>query len=124
MLTASEALEFARRHVEVWNSHDLEAIVDLYTEDAELYSPLAALLQGEPAVRGRAALREYFERGLAKYPDLRFEIADVFRCQFSVTIHYYGAGRKRVAEVLFLRLGHASDHKIERVLAHYLCEPG
>lgn len=120
MLTAGEALEFARRHVALWNEHDLEAILDLYSEDAELVSPLAASLQGQPTLRGRAELRDYFRRGLAKFPDLRFEIIDVFRCQSSVTIHYYGAGRSRVAEVMFLR----PDHKIERVFAHYLCEPG
>jgi hypothetical protein len=120
MLTDAEALEFARKHVEVWNSHDLDAIVELYTEDAELVSPLAGQLAGDSALRGRAALREYFARGLAKYPDLTFEIIDVFRCQASVTIHYYGAGRKRVAEVVLLR----DDHKIERVFAHYLCAAG
>jgi ketosteroid isomerase-like protein len=120
MLTAGEALEFARRHVAVWNAHDLEAILDLYSEDAELVSPLAASLQGQSTIRGRAELRAYFERGLAKYPDLRFEIIDVFRCQSSVTVHYFGAGRNRVAEVMFL----SADHRIERVFAHYLCEPG
>jgi hypothetical protein len=120
MLTSAEALEFARRHVEVWNGHDLEAILNLYSEDAELVSPLAASLAGQPTIRGRAELRDYFGRGLAKYPDLRFEIIDVFRCHSSVTIHYYGAGRNRVAEVMFLR----ADHKVERVFAHYLCEPG
>lgn len=118
MITAAEALEFARRHVEVWNQHDLEAILDLYSDDAELVSPLAASLKDAPTIRGRAALRDYFARGLAKYPELRFEIIDVFRCQSSITIHYYGAGRNRVAEVMFLR----ADHKIERVFAHYVCE--
>jgi hypothetical protein len=117
MLTDAEALEFARRHVEVWNAHDLDAIVDLYTETAELVSPLAASLGGDPAIRGREALREYFARGLEKYPELKFEIIDTFRCQSSVTVLYYGAGRKRVAEVMFLR----DDHKVERVFAHYLC---
>ena len=120
MLTAAEALEFARRHVEIWNARDLDAILDLYSDDAELVSPLAASLKGEPTLRGREALRDYFCRGLTNYPDLRFEIIDVFLCQSSVTIHYYGAGRKRVTEVMFLR----ADHKIERVFAHYLCEPG
>jgi hypothetical protein len=120
MLTAVEALQFAKRHVEVWNGHNIDAILDLYCEDAELVSPLAASLQGEPTIRGRAALRDYFSRGLAKYPNLCFEIIDVFRCGSSVTIHYYGAGRNRVAEVVFL----TAEHKIERVFAHYLCEVG
>jgi hypothetical protein len=119
MLTDAEALEFATKHVEIWNSHDLDAIVDLYTDTAELVSPMAAALSGDPVIRGRAALREYFARGLEKYPELEFEIIEVFRCRSSVTVLYFGAARKRVAEVMFLR----DDHKIERVFAHYLCAP-
>lgn len=119
MLNDAEALEFGQKHVAVWNSHDLEAIVELYTETAELLSPLARALSGGPVIRGRAALREYFTRGFEKYPELTFEIIDTFRCQSSVTLLYYGAGRKRVAEVMFLR----NDCKIERVFAHYVCMP-
>ncbi|MET0793592.1 MAG: nuclear transport factor 2 family protein [Polyangiaceae bacterium] len=120
MLDDAEALEFGRKHVQVWNRHDLDAIVEQYTETAELVSPLANVLRGDSTIRGRAALREYFARGLEKYPELEFEIIDTFRCQASVTLLYYGAGRKRVAEVMFLR----EDHKIERVFAHYLCASG
>ena len=120
MLSDAESLEFARKHVEIWNSHELVAIVELYTETAELVSPLAASLSGASEIRGRAALREYFARGLEKYPDLKFEIIDTFRCQSSVALLYYGAGRRRVTEVMFLR----NDHKIERVFAHYSCVQG
>ena len=119
MLTDAQALEFARKHVEVWNSHDLDAIIELYAETAELVSPLAGSLTGERELRGRAALRAYFARGLEKYPDLKFEIIDTFRCQSSVAILYWGAGRRRVTEVMFL----GEDHKIERVFAHYECVP-
>jgi hypothetical protein len=115
----AEALEFARTHVETWNTHDLDAIVALYAESAEHVSPLAASLRGEAGLRGHEAPREYFAQGLAKYPELRFEIVRVFRCQSSVTIVYYGAGRKLVAEVMHLGPG----HKIEHVYAHYLCTP-
>ena len=120
MLTDAEALEFATKHVEVWNSHDLDAIVELYSETAELVSPLAASLSGDAVIRGRAALRAYFARGLERYPDLTFEMIETFRCQSSVTLLYYGAGRRRVAEVMFLR----DDRKIERVHAHYSCAQG
>ena len=120
MLSDAESLEFARKHVEIWKSHELDAIVELYTETAELVSPLAASLSGASEIRGRAALREYFARGLEKYPDLKFEIIDTFRCQSSVALLYYGAGRRRVTEVMFLR----NDHKIERVFAHYSCVQG
>ena len=118
MIDDAAALEFAKHHVETWNTHDLDAILNLYSETAELVSPLAAALHDSATLSGHATLRAYFARGLAKYPDLCFELIDTFRCQSSVTLLYYGAGRKRVAEVMFLR----EDGKIERVFAHYLCE--
>jgi hypothetical protein len=115
----AEALQFARKHVDAWNSHDLDAIVGLYGESVELVSPMAASLAGDASVRGHKALREYFAKGLKKFPDLRFELLSTFLCESSVTLLYYGAGGKLVAEVMFL----ASDHKIERVFAHYICLP-
>lgn len=113
----AQALAFARKHVETWNSHDLEAILAMYSESAELYSPLAASLRGDAAVRGREALREYFVAGLQKYPELRFELVDTFLCQSSVTLLFKGAGGRLVCEVLFVD----ATGKVERVFAHYRC---
>jgi hypothetical protein len=115
-----EAIRFAEKHVATWNTHDLDAIALLYAESAELVSPLAAALTGAPVVRGRAALRAYFARGLEKYPDLRFELVDTFRCVSSVSLLFRGAGGRLVTEVL-----HLDEHgKIERVYAHYRCAAG
>lgn len=116
-MDAAEALRFAEKHVATWNSHDLDAIMELYAEGAELISPLAASLMGEPVVRGRQALRAYFARGLAKYPELRFELVDTFSCVSSVTLLFWGAGGRLVAEVMHLD----ARGKIERVFAHYRC---
>lgn len=117
-MDAAAAIRFAEKHVATWNSHDLEAILKMYAQEAELYSPLAARLRGDPAVRGRAALREYFAQGLAKYPDLHFQLVDTFLCQDSVTLLFRGAGGRLVCEVLFLNeLG-----EVARVYAHYRCE--
>lgn len=115
----AEAIRFAEKHIATWNAHDLDAIMDLYTESVELFSPLAAALTGEPIVRGREAVRAYFARGLAKYPDLRFELIDTFCCVSSVTLLFSGAGKKLVAEVVHLN----DSGKIERVYAHYRCTP-
>ena len=118
-MTAEEALAFARKHVDTWNTHDLEAIMGLYAQSIELVSPLAGAIAGGPTVRGHASVRDYFERGLQKYPDLHFELVDTFLCQSSITLLFHGAGRKLVAEVLFID----SNSKIERVFAHYRAEP-
>jgi hypothetical protein len=115
----AEAIQFARRHVETWNSHNLDAIVALYSESIELVSPVAAALRGSAEVRGLKDLREYFSQGLQKYPGMRFDLVHTLLCESSVTIVYYGPVGKLVAEVMFL----GADHKIERVYAHYLCAP-
>ena len=115
----AEALQFACRHVETWNSHNLDAIVALYAESVELVSPVAKALRGSAEVRGLKDLREYFAQGLKKYPDLRFDLVHTFLCESSVTTVYYGPVGKLVAEVMLLD----KDGKIERVCAHYLCAP-
>ena len=117
-MDAAFAIRFAEKHVSTWNSHDLEAILQMYAEEAELYSPLAVSLRGDAGVRGRAALREYFEQGLRKYPDLNFQLVDTFLCQDSVTLLFRGAGGRLVCEVLFLN----DAGQVARVYAHYLCE--
>jgi ketosteroid isomerase-like protein len=78
MLQESEARLFAERWVEAWNSHDLDAILSHYTPHVVLTSPAAAQLLGDPSgtVSGKEALRRYFERGLAAYPNLKFELLE------------------------------------------------
>src|SRR6478609_4866881 len=114
-MTADEALAFARKHVETWNTHDLDAIMALYSQSVELVSPLAGAITGSSAVRGQENVRAYFERGLQKYPELKFELVDTFLCDSSITLLFYGAGRRLVAEVLFID----AESTIERVFAHY-----
>ncbi len=116
-LTADEARAFTEKRCAVWNTHNLDAIVALYTDDAELASQLAAELTGGGVVTCRAALREYFTAGLTKYPDLKFTLLNTLLCVDSVTLYFTSVSEKPVAEVLFL-----DDHrKVRRVFAHYSC---
>ena len=115
----AEALTFAKTHIATWNSHDLEAIAALYSDGVELTSPVAAALTGDPMVRGRRALRAYAALGLQRYPDLTFELIDVFVCVSSLTLLFRGAGGREVAEVLFVN----AQHEVERVFAHYKVAP-
>jgi ketosteroid isomerase-like protein len=117
LLTDQVAVAFVEHHVEVWNKHDLEDILQLYTEDVELVSPFAGKVVGSDVVRGREGLREYFGTALARNPDLRFEVVDVLRCVDSVTIYMRSVGGRMVAEVLFVN----DEGLISRVLAHYTC---
>lgn len=115
MIDPAEAESIARKHVAVWNRHDLEEIVQLYTEDVTLVSPLAGAVTGGTTVSGRAALRDYFAAALARYPELEFRLIDVLSCVDTVTLYFHGAGGRIVAEVLTLD----ADRRIRAVLAHY-----
>src|ERR1700689_5345653 len=76
-LQASFAREFAQDWVDAWNSHDLERILTPSDDEVLLVSPVALkLLSGDGTVRGKAALRDYFLRGLESFPDLRFDLID------------------------------------------------
>jgi len=71
-LQVSFAREFAQDWVDAWNGHDLERILSHYDDEVLLTSPVALkLLNGEGTVRSKAALRDYFLRGLQAFPNLR-----------------------------------------------------
>jgi predicted ester cyclase len=88
-----------------------------YAEAAILVSPTAAALLGDPTgeVRGKAAVREYFRKGLDAYPSLRFELRDVMWGLRSVVVCFVNQKGTKTAE--FMELD--STGKITRVVANY-----
>jgi ketosteroid isomerase-like protein len=79
MLTQGQACQLASDWIQAWNSHDLDEILTHYTEDVVLVSPIAVKILNDSfgTVHGKAALRDYFKKGLGVYPDLKFELLDV-----------------------------------------------
>jgi hypothetical protein len=67
-----------RDWLEGWNGRDLDRVVAHYAEDAIFQSPTVLLgdPDGDGTVRGRDAIRLLYERALARYPKLRFELVD------------------------------------------------
>ncbi len=112
-----ETLDFAPDWVAAWNSHDLDAIMAHYDEDVVLTSPVAARILERPdgTVRGKSALREYFARGLAVYPDLRFDLLDVMWGLNSVVLYYRNQTGTMTGE--FMEVGPGG--KVTRVVANY-----
>jgi hypothetical protein len=115
--TDSEAKAFAHQWVAAWNSHDLDAIMSHYDAAMVLISPVAARILDDPSgtVKGNAALRSYFERGLTLYPDLHFELLDVMWGLSSIVICYKNQRGTRTAE--FMEFG--ANGKVIRVVANY-----
>jgi len=117
MLTKERALELAEHWVQAWNAHDLDAIVSHYAENVVLVSPVAARLLSDPAgtVKGKPALRAYFQKGLEFYPQLRFDLIDVMWGISSVVLYY--ANQKGTKTGEFMELD--ATGKITRVVANY-----
>jgi ketosteroid isomerase-like protein len=117
-LSGEFARRFAREWIEAWNSHDLERVMEHYAEEAVLVSPVALRLlgNGDGVVKGKAALREYFRRGLEAYPDLRFNLADVLWGMETVVVTYANNVRGgKSAEVMQI----GGDGRVRRVWANY-----
>ena len=110
--------QFAEEWVNAWNSHDLERILAHYDDEVVLTSPVALKLlnNGNGVVRGKAALREYFLRGIEAYPERRFEFIDVLWGVETIVLYYGNNVRgSKSAEVMQL----TSAGKIRRVWANY-----
>jgi predicted ester cyclase len=103
--------------VRAWNAHDLELILTHYEEGVELTSPVAAQLLGtaDGKVTGKANLRAYFQRGLAAYPELHFQLEDVLWGVNSVVLFYLNQKGTRTAEFMEL----SATGKVARVVANY-----
>lgn len=117
MLSENFVQNLAREMIDAWNSHDLERILQHYTDDVTLTSPYAAERFGDPAgtVHGKPALRAYFELALQAYPELRFELVDVLWGVSSVVLYYVNQRGTMTGEVLEL----APSGRVRRVLATY-----
>jgi len=111
------ARAFAEEWIAAWNSHDLDVILTHYEDDVELRSPVAMkLLGGDGRVRGKAALREYFELGLKAYPHLRFELAETLWGMETIVISYRNNVRgSKTAEVMLM----SEAGKVRSVWANY-----
>jgi len=116
MLTGEWVREFAEDWVRSWNAHDLEAILGHYADGVVLTSPVAARLLEDPSghVRGKAALRAYFSKGLEAFPNLKFELADVMWGLSSVVLYYTNQNGKKTGEFMEIDGG-----KVVRVVANY-----
>ena len=117
-LQSSFARHFAQEWVNAWNSHDLERILSHYDGDVVLISPVALKLlnNGDGVVRGKAALREYFLRGIEAFPNRRFDLIDVLWGVETIVVYYGNNVRgSKSAEVMQL----TAAGKIRRVWANY-----
>lgn len=117
MFNEAAARQFASEWIAAWNAHDLDAVMSHYTADVTLTSPVAVeILKDESGtVKGREALRNYFQRGLAAHANLRFDLIDVLWGLRSVVLYYTNHRGTKTAEYMEFD----ASGKVVKVVANY-----
>ena len=69
-----EPAVFAQRWAGAWNRRDIEAVLVHFDESVEFSSPVAVAVVGVPTLRGKASLRDYWTKALARIESLRFDV--------------------------------------------------
>lgn len=123
MLTRDFAERFAHEWTAAWNSRDLERVLERYADEVEVSSPLVVSVGGETSgvLRGKAALRAFVGKVLARFPDLRFTRLGAYAGVSSVMVRYRGVLDMSVAETFVFdgagRIVRSLGHVNERDLA-------
>jgi len=88
-----------------------------YAQEIVLVSPVAAKILNEASgtVKGKKALRAYFQKGLEVYPNLKFELLDVMWGLSSMVLYYVNQNGTKTGE--FMELD--PKEKVIRVFANY-----
>lgn len=100
----SDLAALGREWVEAWNSGDLERVLALYSDDAEMTSDRIPLLGfgASGTVHGKDNLRAYWSKALALIPNLHFTLIDIYVSPDSVVVFYQNERCNRICEYLRL----------------------
>lgn len=115
VVSTPESGSFAEGWLTAWNRHDVEAVLTHFHDDVVFTSPVAVRVvpESKGVVRGKAALREYWNVALKSMPDLHFEIIGVYQGESVLVINYRNQSGTLVNEVLefdggLVRRGHGT----------------
>jgi hypothetical protein len=102
MIDAKWAQQFAVDWISAWNAHDLDRILTHYADDFEMSSPLIIerMKEDSGTLKGKAAIRPYWQIGLDATPPLKFELIEVFVGVESISLYYRRTNGKTAVETL------------------------
>jgi len=117
MITKESAERFAKAWITSWNSHNLENILEHYSDDIEITTPMIKLATGidSGSLKGKHVVADYWNKALKKIPDLHFELLDITVCINSVALYYKSVMNKMAIEVMFFD----EQGKVNKMFAHY-----
>ncbi|MFT3947790.1 MAG: nuclear transport factor 2 family protein [Agriterribacter sp.] len=109
--------DFANKWIEVWNSHNLENILEHYSDNIEITTPMIKMATGNDSgtLKGKQNVREYWKKALEKIPDLHFELYAVTQGIDCVALYYKSVLNKNAIELMFFD----EEHKICKMIACY-----
>jgi ketosteroid isomerase-like protein len=112
-----DSLEFAKKWIESWNSHDLTEILSHYSDDIEITTPMIKMAAGidSGSLKGKISVADYWGKALEKIPDLHFELIDVSEGVNSVALYYKSIMNRKAIEVMFFN----QSGKVNKMIAHY-----
>src|SRR6201986_4958259 len=97
----AEAQAFAEQWVKDWNEHDVDALLEHFTEYVTFSSPVAIrIFGGDGVLRGKEALRRYWSEGVRLIPDLHFEVLALYVGVSTLVINYRNQAGGVVSEGL------------------------
>lgn len=96
------AADWATEWAAAWNNHDIDLLLEHFSDDVYWTSPVAAQLMpaSQGVIRGKEALRHYYNLGLQRLPDLHFEVLATYKGVNTLVINYRNQKGGLVNEVL------------------------
>jgi len=110
-MTPSENIHIAENWFAAFNKHDLDALLQLYSENAAHYSPKLKARQPETngLIKGKEALRDWWQDAFDRLPGLHYQVTSLIANDERVFMEYTrqvpGEGDMAVAEVLEIKDG-------------------
>jgi ketosteroid isomerase-like protein len=104
-MTREQAVAYAHGWAEAWNRRHLDEVLSHFDDEVVFTSPQALQSVGTPTVRGKDALRAYWQSALGCIGSLRFDVIRVLwdgdTRELAIVYDRVADGQeKRVAEVL------------------------
>ena len=115
---AKQLAALGRDWIAAWNSHDLERVLALYSDDFEMTSDKVPALgfDASGTLHGKDQVRAYWSKALTMIPNLHFELIDTYVSPDSIVVFYQNELGARICE--YLRLN--DEGKIRQGSANHL----
>jgi hypothetical protein len=110
-MSSEKNKEIALKWFHAFNTHDLEKLLELYSDQAQHYSPKLKVRRPETLglIKGKAALRDWWKDAFDRLPTLQYEVIRLTAGEEQVFMEYIrrveGEEDMAIGEVLEIENG-------------------